>query len=458
MSGQVANNHKTVFVGAKLLIIDDDKQSRECIAGSLNTYDFELAFADSCEAAISALEHFSADIVITESLIGNVSGIEILEHIHRNNPVTPVIILTAHGSISDAIAATQAGAFTYLTKPLDTQELTDSVVSSLYSVGFNTHTLNEQQVRLDPPEGLTYKSAAMTALIKQANRYAVTNDLLIIEGEPGTHKDQLAHMLHSMSHRNQGPVVQISCAGMLPTRLYEEVRGVIGQGDEDNPERPSLLLKAHTGTVIFSDYEEAKDHYIQQLLEAVIEQRVSYPDSNQDHHLDVRVIATTNVRAGSNQRKPKILTMAQQLNATVLKVPRLGQRREDIPLIINDYLSNQLDRPDLQFSAQAMRTLLQAKWPGNTRQLMNVVQQCVRLTTTKVISDTLVKSRLNSPLHETQPLSKAQRDFERNYLTKVLKLTNGNVTKASEIAKRNRTEFHRLLKKHRIQAQSFRSN
>ena len=446
------------YKGAKVLVVDDNQDLLKLIKLRLKPMEFELVCTDSGEAALSILEHFAADLIITDLKMPGISGIELFERIHHKNPVTPVIILTAHGTIPEAVEATQAGVAAYVSKPFESNKLVDTIYSSLQSSGFSRQANSTSKLPLNLPPSMVYKSAAMSALMSLARTYASGDNLLLIEAEPGTGKDQFAELLHQLSERKNKPMLQISCGALPESSMRDEIFGLVGSGTEDSPEKPGLLRKAHEGTLIFSDYEEAEDELMQQLLMATSKQQFMHRDGTKLHRNDVRIIATTNLEVRNNSRTPKIWALAQDLGATILSIPSLSERREDIPLIANHYLNTVLEEKSLQFSAKAMQTLLQSDWQGNTRHLINVIQQCARLTTTNVISDVLVRNRINSPQFEIAPLSKAQRDFERDYLTNLLKVTNGNVTKASEIAKRNRTELHRLLKKHRIEAQSFRAN
>lgn len=455
---KIIERNRKRYKGAKVLVVDDNQDLLKLIKMRLKPLEFELVCSDSGEAALSILEHFNADLIITDLKMPGMSGVELFEHVHHRNPVTPVMILTAHGTIPEAVEATQAGVAAYITKPFESIRLIETIYSCLRSSGYAKQNREPSSQQLNLPTPLVYKSQKMSALMSVVRKYAATDNLILIEGPPGTNKDQLAQFLHQMSERSAGPMRQISCGALTNSVLRDEIFGLVGEGSEEKPDKLGLLRKSHQGTLIFSDYEEAEDELMQHVLNAVTEKFVIHCDGKQRHHNDVRIIATTNVRAQNDSRTAKIWALAQMLNATVIQVPSLAERREDIPVIARHYLNTILKKDNLQFSTKAMRALLAADWPGNARHLMNVVQQCARLTTTNVISEALIKSRINSPEFDIPSLSKAQRDFERDYLTSVLKVTHGNVTKASEIAMRNRTELHRLLKKHRIEAQSFRSN
>lgn len=441
------------YKGAKLLVVDDNPDLLRLIDLRLKPFEFDLKLANSAEEALSILEHFSCDLLLTDLKMPGMSGIELFQTVHSKNPLTPVIILTAHGTISEAVEATQAGVAGYISKPFESGELINRIIETLEATGFSEDE-NEGSPEWFGP--LLFRSNAMKALMSEAKTQAKTNNLLLIEGEPGTGKDQFARALHRLSLRKDGPLKQFSCASLPESILRDEVFGFIGSGTDSAPEKEGLIRKAHKGTLIVSDYDEGTNELLANILTASVEGHYAHRNGARSHRVDIRIIGTTNSPVDMTGHPAKIISDAQSINATILRLPRLVDRLEDIPLIANHYLANVLKRPELTFSKKAMQVLMQAEWPGNVRHLLNVIQQCARLTTTKIISDSIVKSRINSPLYEIPPLSAAQRKFERKYLTRVLKATNGNVTKAAEIAKRNRTEFHRLLKKHRIEAQTFR--
>ena len=192
------------------------------------------------------------------------------------------------------------------------------------------------------------------------------------------------------------------------------------------------------------------------MLASLIEKQASPINSNESYPLNLRLVTTCSYSDPANDLEADLQSLGFQLGLTVLQVPPLRERREDIPLITNSTLHELKENPDTQFSSAALRLLVGADWPGNIRQLIAVVKQCIRLTTTNIISEGLVASRIDSPLFQLAPLNSAQREFERRYLIDVLKATRGNVTKAAAVAKRNRTEFHRLLRKHKIEAKTFR--
>lgn len=296
----------------------------------------------------------------------------------------------------------------------------------------------------------------MVALMQQIERLAHTDTVILLEGEVGSGKDELARTTHQLSLRSEQPLLHLSASAFSNDLLAIEIFGKIGSGTLENPDRKGILRDAHKGTAILDDFNESSRELVYRTLTALIDNKAKPVDSEEYYDIDVRVIALTSLIGRYGGRSQSSWSFLSKLDFVLLTVPALRERREDIPLIANKYLSNIDPNQELSFANKAIQLMLKADWPGNVRQLVSVVRQCARLCKTKIISESLVNSRLSNPVFQIQPLSNAHRDFERNYLTDILKATNGNVTKASEMAKRNRTEFHRLLNKHKIEAKSFR--
>lgn len=442
---------------AKVLIVDDDVDLLKLMRMRLKPMRFKLKTVTSAEEALSLMPIWHPDLIVTDLQMPGMSGMQLFEKVHAQNPLLPVIVLTAHGTIPDAVEFTQAGVASYLTKPFDGDALVAQMQMALVGSGFistpnhKVILLNEEQWR----KHITSKSATMETLLDQVQRLAKSEALILFEGEPGTGKDEVARALHLHSKRASLPLIRLSCISMPAELMEAEMFGRVGSGTPEAPELLGLLQKAHTGSILISNFNDAKPEFLRHLFLAIFEKKAKPVDSDVVYDCDVRPICTTS-RVDSYGYSNLLGSLGEKLGTTILTVPALEDRREDIPLIVADCLANLTEVQDVQFSRKALQVLLAADWPGNVRQLINVARQCAMLSKTRIISATLVHSRLRNQASPIQPLSYAHRDFERNYLTDLLKLTNGNVTKAAEVARRNRTEFHRLLKKHKIEAKTFR--
>ena len=440
---------------AKILLVDDNVDLLKLMSIRLRPFNFELKTVTSAEEALSTLAIWPADLVITDLQMEGMSGMELFEKLQRDSPLLPVIILTAHGTIPEAVEATESGVASYLTKPFDSEILLEKIRVALHNSGFT-----EEQTRSAPAlvynktwrNKIASKSLSMRTLLAHIERVAESDSLILLEGEPGVGKDSLAHALHLRSHRAHKQFAHVNCSAFRSKTLEAELFGVEEDKSRGVVKRPGLLEQTPGGTILLSDFTEAPSLFLNSILHCLILGKASPINSTEQYPIDVRVIATTSSTDGYGQNNDELNQLGNKIDLTRLVVPPLRDRIEDIPLIVNDWLNSNTEDGESQFSAAAMQILMTTEWSGNISHLLNVVKQCVRLSTTKIIPDTLVSSRLTSPILTVLPLTNAHREFERNYLTNVLKVTKGNVTQASQLAKRNRTEFHRLLKKHKINA------
>lgn len=444
------------YANARVLVVDDNVDLLKLISLRLQPCRFELETATSAEEALNFMALWSPDLVITDLQLPGMSGMELFQHIQDKNPLLPVIILTAHGTIPDAVAATQSGVASYLTKPFDSGVLLKQIEGALFTSGYTPDrvmdmaqaTANKRWQR-----GIVGSSTAIRAILSHIERLADSDATVMFEGENGVGKDALARALHRRGDRAHKPLYEVDCAfyseGLLEAELF---------GTAHKQTRMGILQEAHGGTILFKDFDEMSVEALRKLIQALIDKSAKPIDSADSYEVDIRVIVTSSTIGKYGKPNQELWELGDKIGLTPLVVPSLRERREDIPPIVNHCL--QMESPDqgIRFSAAAMKLLSAAEWPGNTQQLVNVVKQCLKLTNSKVISEALVASRINSPLFKIPPLSNAQREFERHYLTELLKVTSGNVTQAANLAKRNRTEFHRLLKKHNIDAKAYRNS
>ncbi|MFT6407264.1 MAG: two-component system response regulator GlrR [Arenicella sp.] len=452
--------------GARVLVVDDNTDLLRLISLRLKPLKFDLKTAESGYEALSLMTIWAPDLIITDMQMPNFDGFEFFETVHSQNPLVPVIILTAHGTIADAVKAAQAGVASFLTKPFNgdqlivelQQVLLNSGFAEQLSVGFEA-AANERSSEL---RNIASKSPKMAALMQQIERLAPTDAMLLFEGEAGSGKDELVRAAHRLSGRAKQTLMHVSGAALPDELLSIELFGKVGNGTPDDPDRLGILREADGGTLFLSDFNEASRTLIFKVLTALVAKHAKPVDSDYQYSFDIRFICSTALVGKYGRNSRRSWDFWNKLGINLLSVPALRERREDIPLIVNQCLER-LDEDNsdksitqLSLANKALQQILSNQWPGNVRQLTSVVRQCARLCRTKVVSAALVKSRLTNPTFQTQSLSSAHRDFERNYVTEVLKATNGNVTLASAMAKRNRTEFHRLLNKHKIEAKSFR--
>ena len=419
----------------------------------LTSEGYSVVTAESGAEGLRVLNREKVDLVISDLRMDEMDGMQLFAEIQKVQPGMPVIILTAHGSIPDAVAATQQGVFSFLTKPVDKDALYQAIDDALEQSAPAT----DERWR----EAIVTRSPLMLRLLEQARLVAQSDVSVLINGQSGTGKEIFAQAIHNASPRNSKPFIAINC-GALPEQLLESelfghARGAF-TGAVSN--REGLFQAAEGGTLFLDEIGDMPAPLQVKLLRVLQERKVRPLGSNRDIDIDVRIISAT------HRDLPKAMTRGEfredlyyRLNVVSLKIPALAERTEDIPLLANHLLRQAAERhkPFVRaFSTDAMKRLMTASWPGNVRQLVNVIEQCVALTSSPVISDALVEQALEGENTALPTFVEARNQFELNYLRKLLQITKGNVTHAARMAGRNRTEFYKLLSRHELDANDFK--
>ena len=438
-----------------VLLVDDDKDLLQLIAMRLTAAGYAVTAVESGAAALTALAVSRPQVVVTDLRMEGMDGMGLFDAIHRQSPSLPVVILTAHGTIPEAVTATRRGVFSFLTKPFDPKVLLDTVAEAmrLSSVpGGNTEDWRAE---------IMTRSSGMEQLLSQAKRVAASDASVCIFGASGTGKELLARAIHRASTRAPEAFVAVNCGaipeGLLESELFGHKRGSFTGAVSD---RRGLFQAAPGGTLFLDEIGDMPLPLQVKLLRALEERKIRPVGAHESFDVDVRVIAATHrkleERIASGEFREDLY---YRLNVVKLYIPALAERREDIPLLANAFLSRlatRYQRGDLTLSPEALELLVSAPWPGNVRQLLNVVEQAVALSATAIIPDSLIRQALHSKESELTPLDEARKAFEREYLVRILKITGGNVSKAARLAGRNRTEFYRLLERHSLEPSVFK--
>ncbi|HBW3258457.1 TPA: two-component system response regulator GlrR [Klebsiella pneumoniae] len=443
----------TIRKPARLLLVDDDPGLLKLLGMRLVSEGYSVVTAESGPEALRVLGREKVDLVISDLRMDEMDGLQLFSEIQKGHPGMPVIILTAHGSIPDAVAATQQGVFSFLTKPVDKDALYKAIDEALEQRSPATDEAWRQAI--------VTRSPLMLRLLEQAGMVAQSDVSVLINGQSGTGKEIVAQAIHNVSPRHDKPFVAINC-GALPEQLLESelfghARGAF-TGAVSN--REGLFQAAEGGTLFLDEIGDMPVALQVKLLRVLQERKVRPLGSNRDIEINVRIISAT------HRDLPKAMARGEfredlfyRLNVVNLKIPPLSERTEDIPLLANHLLRQSADRhkPFVRaFSSDAMKRLMAAKWPGNVRQLVNVIEQCVALTSSPVIGDALVEQALEGENTALPTFVEARNQFELNYLRKLLQITKGNVTHAARMAGRNRTEFYKLLSRHELDANDFK--
>ena len=445
---------------ASILVVDDDPDLLRLMQIRLTAAGYAVTTAESGERALAQASVARPQLLVTDLRMGGMDGMALYEAIQAHNPTLPVIVLTAHGTIPDAVAAVKRGVFGYLTKPFDAKALLTEIERALALSGDRAPAAdgNDSGWRAE----IITRNPSMEDVLAKARLVAESDAGVFIYGESGTGKELLARAIHRASPRSAQPFVAINCGAipeqLLESELFGHVRGSFTGAVRDHK---GLFLAANRGTLFLDEIGDMPVALQVKLLRVLQERKVRPVGSTESHEVDVRVISAThrNIEAemaAGNFRED----LFYRLNVVALTLPTLAERREDIPLLAKHFLGVLTDKykKDVNaFAPEAMELLVTAAWPGNVRQLYNVVEQSVALATTPLIPVALAQQAIQNQQSELASFEDARRRFEREYLTQLLKITEGNVTQAARLAKRNRTEFYKLLGRHQLEPKLFKA-
>lgn len=437
----------------KLLLVDDDISLLRLLSIRLTSEGYNVVSASSGSEAMQSLRMHDYDVVLTDLRMPGMDGLALFKRLVDLGKSTPVILMTAHGTIEDAVAATKEGVAGFLTKPIDHHALRQTLENAILA----TAPMQSEEWA----SNIVTRSPCMQSVLDQAYRVAQRDISVLITGPSGAGKELLANAIHQASPRKHKAFVPINC-GALPENLLESelfghskgaFTGAISQ-------HQGLFQQADGGTLFLDEIGDMPIPLQVKLLRALQERKIRPVGATNEIPIDVRVLSATHRNLTKEMEKGSFREdLYYRLNVVNLVLPSLTERAEDIPLLARHLLqqiSKQIGVRVSGFAPDAMQALVTASWPGNIRQLVNTVEQCVALTETKTINLHLVKQALSSTRQTWPTLAEARVSFEREYLIKLLKMTEGNVTRAADLAGRNRTDLHKLLKKYGLNAEQYR--
>jgi two-component system response regulator GlrR len=442
-------------------LVDDDPSLVRVLGIRLRRDGYAVQEADSGQQALALLPSFRPHVVVTDMRMNGMDGLMLFDAIRTREATVPVIVLTAHGTIPDAVDATQRGVFAYLTKPFDKQQLVSTIerASSMFGQQIQ-HTPDDYEWRRE----IVANSGAMEHLLREAWSVSQSEASVLIRGESGTGKELLARAIHRASRRKNKALVPVNCTAIPETLFEAELFGhEKGAFTGATHAREGLIRSASEGTLFLDEIGDMPLPLQVKLLRMLQEKEIRPVGSSQASRVDVRVISATHQNLeDAIADKTFRQDLYYRLNVVTLEIPRLCDRREDIPVLAEHFLSRA--RLEMQnsvievrsFSKEAMEILMGASWPGNVRQLSNVVDQCVALATVPVIPANLVERALRTNERALLSFAVARDRFEFDYLSHLLAMTKGNVAQAARLADRNRSEFYKLLRRHALEPELFR--
>jgi two-component system, NtrC family, response regulator GlrR len=408
---------------ARVMVVDTDPESRRFMNTRLTVANYFVELVDTSQEALDACVRTRPNLVITELRVEPMDGLALLRELKSRWPALTVIIVTAHGTIAQAVEATRSGAFGFLVKPVEKAELLGQVERAIAE---STFTLVEPDWRAQ----IVSRSRLMEDRLELANRAAGGSAPVLLTGENGTGKELMARAIHAASPRREKAFVSVSCFNATADALEAE------------------LERAHGGTLLLDEIGELSPQLQAQLTTAL------------HKNADVRLICTTSrdlkalIEAGVFRQD-----LYYQINILPIEIPPLGRRREDIPLLVSHFLEQAKDETGTKkiYSPEAIELLATTDWPGNVRQLFELVKQNVALSHGKVMSKEFVLRSLGKEPKSVPTYDEAREEFTLAYLKSNLQSTAGNVSQSARLAKRNRTDFYKLLARYRLQPDDFKN-
>ena len=439
----------------RILVVDDDQDILALLSTWLGNEGFEVITCESGEEAITQVSIIQPKLVITDLYMGGMDGMQLLTEIHQDNPLLPVIIFSGQAKIPDAIRATHLGSAAFLTKPVQKEVLLEQVKRTL-------HITTDNSIKNEIGNRIIHKSKKMADLIELATMVAESDVTVFISGATGTGKEVFAKAIHEASARKDQPFVAVNC-GAIPEQLLEsELFGhEKGAFTGANTKHDGLFKAANGGTIFLDEIGDMPLTLQVKLLRVLQDLEVRPVGSLKSFPIDVRIISATHRNLDEAVKNGDFREdLYYRLKVVPIEIPDLSERKDDIPILAEHFLAQHAANSKQKmkrFAPDALEHMMQAAWPGNIRQLTNLIDICVTLCKTTTIPLSLVKTALQDKAAPVQTLKEAKQAFERNYLISVLKMTNGHVANAARIAGRNRTEFYKLLNQHNLDAAQFRA-
>ena len=453
--------------GELILIVDDDQNLLEVLRIRLTSEGYQVTVADKAEKALKQSSDKNFDLALVDLKLnnGNEDGIKLMEGLHESNPEMPIIILTAYGTIENAVEAIKRGAYNYLTKPFDHYDLLMQIKNGLEKSRLarevqRLKALVQEQYSLTNIIG---KSNAMQKIMEKTCRAAETDSNIYIYGESGTGKELIAKSLHLLSGRENGPFVAINCAsipeGLLEAELFGYEKGAFTGAVR---KKKGLFSQAHTGTLFLDEISETPMSMQVKLLR-VLEEKQFYTLSGESLvTVDIRIIAAANkdleqeVKDGSFRED-----LYYRLHVIPIHIPPLRERMEDIPILANHFLQKlyrKSGKKSMTIAPGALQKLLSYEWPGNVRELENTIEYAVAMSTEDIIEADLILTHHDLNNQDLKTLKEAKNAFEKEYLIKALIGSEGNISKAADSAGKYRSDFYDLLKKHGLRITDFKNS
>lgn len=420
-----------------VLLIEDEKLMRVTLEDALVTAEYEVVSFELGEEAVSNFKAENFDIVVTDVRLPDISGLDVLKEI-RDRADTPVIVMTAFGTIKDAVEAMKLGAFDYITKPFSLDEFLLLIERAL-----DVKRLKEENTRLKKDLSRCYcfpniigESEKMKKLFAMVGKVAVSDSTVLILGESGTGKELIATTIHYQSKRMDKPLIKVNCSaipeGLIESELFGHEKGAFTGAVRKKPGRFEL---ANSGTIFLDEIGDLPLAVQSKILRVIQERTFERVGGTETLKVDVRIVAATNKDLEKEVKSGRFREdLFYRLNVIPVTLPPLRERREDIPALVAFFLGRYKSR-EIRFSKEAMNQLVKYDYPGNIRELENIVERCVTLSPDDLIGKIDLPACMSKKdtCDQKASLSSVAADAEKEYIIKILRSTKNNKTRAAEM-------------------------
>jgi two-component system response regulator GlrR len=447
----------------KILVVDDDINVLKVIKMRLEAEGYLVTTAGEAKTALKLANDDVFDFALVDLKLNGTNGIQLMENLHQLNPEMPVIILTAFGTIESAVEAMRKGAYSYLTKPFNYDELLLQTRNCLEKTKLTKEVKSLKKMVKDRYgfDDIIGRSNKMEKVLEQVAKAADSDSTICIEGESGTGKELIARTLHLASARADRQFVAINCAA-IPEMLFESElfgyeKGAF-TGAVQNKE--GLFYQAQGGTFFLDEISEMPLSMQVKLLRVMQEKEFIPVGGRKTIKMDIRFIATSNKNLKEEMTQGNFREdLFYRIYVIDIQLPPLRERKGDIPVLSHyflDKLSKDMNKKITGFSSTALQKLMLHSWPGNVRELQNTIESAVTMANENIIGDDLILPALNAEVMDLKPLKDAKENFEKNYLLQLIELTEGNMAQAARLAGKYRADLYELLKKYDLKPSNFR--
>lgn len=448
-------------IASEVLIVDDEEDIRDLIAGILRDEGYETRVAGDSETALAAVRQRRPQLIVLDIWLqgSKLDGIQVLDTLKREQAELPVVMISGHGTIETAVASIKKGAYDFIEKPFKADRLIHVVGRALEAARLRRE-VQELKLKTGDDSEMVGTSSAISQLRQAIEKIAPTNSRVFVTGPSGSGKEVAARLIHARSRRSANAFVAINCATMDPARIENELFGV---EDVDGPRKTGLFELAHNGTLYLDEVADMPIETQGKILRVMVDQTFTRIGGSTRVQVDARVICSTtrdlraDIAAGTFRED-----LYHRLNVVPVRVPSLAERRDDIPLLVSHFMTRLSTTSGLavrNVGDDAMAVLQAHSWPGNVRQLRNIVERLLILASDdaqQAISADLLPSDLGSSapwgatgrgdLVISLPLREAREIFERDYLMAQINRFGGNISRTAAFIGMERSALHRKLK------------